>query len=307
MQSHLQHYTEPSSEPLPTTTHSSTLLPLGPGTFTHNVGGVPVIVTCTKADLIDDNSDIVGAGAAGMGGMVKGKGGEWEERTDSIMQVLRTVCLKCMWFALPLLPRADKWSADGAGLFYTTQQPATLQVLRRYVLHLLFMPPPSPSMSTNSEAAAPLRNPFPFQHRTNTLDRDRIVVPAGWDSWGKITVLREGFDAKSWGEAWDRDVDMDAADTVGTQGAMALYGTLVSDQGTKVCSRIFLAPRTTLNEMLSSLFSLLRYHPSTTLPPNKSSSPNTMTRKRSGPTLRTTLAGPSTTLWKTLLLVSWAP
>ncbi|KAF9651747.1 hypothetical protein BDM02DRAFT_3110207 [Thelephora ganbajun] len=217
LQSHLQHYTEPSSEPLPTTTHSGTLLPLGQGTFTHNTGGVPVIVTCTKADLIDDNSDIVGAGAGGMGGMVKGKGGEWEERTDSIMQVLRTICLKY-----------------GAGLFYTTPQPATLQVLRRYALHLLFTPStPSSSMSANSEAAAPPRNPFPFQHRTNTLDRDRIVVPAGWDSWGKIAVLREGFDAKSWGEAWERDVDMDATDTVGTQGAKALYSSLVPDQGTK--------------------------------------------------------------------------
>ena len=30
-----------------------------------------------------------------MGGMVKGKGDEWEERTDGIMQILRTVCLKC--------------------------------------------------------------------------------------------------------------------------------------------------------------------------------------------------------------------
>jgi hypothetical protein len=27
--------------------------------------------------------------------MVKGKGGEWEERTDTVMQVLRTICLKC--------------------------------------------------------------------------------------------------------------------------------------------------------------------------------------------------------------------
>jgi len=238
VQSHLQHYTEPSSEPLPTTTHSSTLLPLGQGTFTHNTGGVPIVVTCTKADLIDDNSDIVGTGAAGMGGMVKGKGGEWEERTDSIMQVLRTICLKCTWFAIWRSRYADGRSTDGAGLFYTTPQPTTLQVLRRYTLHLLFTPPASsPSVSANTEAATPPRNPFPFQHKTNTLDRDRIVVPAGWDSWGKIAVLREGFDAKSWGEAWERDVDMDAVDTVGTQGAKALYSTLVPDQGTKVCLR----------------------------------------------------------------------
>jgi dynein cytoplasmic 1 light intermediate chain len=56
---------------------------------------VPIIVVCTKADLIDDNNDLVGAGASGMGGMVKGKGDEWEERTDGIMQILRTVCLQC--------------------------------------------------------------------------------------------------------------------------------------------------------------------------------------------------------------------
>jgi dynein cytoplasmic 1 light intermediate chain len=67
---------------------NSTLLPLGQGTFSHNSAGVPIIVTCTKADLIDDEIDL------GIG-MAKGKGGEWEERTDAVMQVLRTICLKC--------------------------------------------------------------------------------------------------------------------------------------------------------------------------------------------------------------------
>jgi hypothetical protein len=96
-QAHLQHYTEPSAEPLPATSSAlqGTILPLGQGTFTHNTAGVPIIVACTKADLIDDNTDLVGAGASGMGGMVKGKGDEWEERTDGIMQILRTICLKC--------------------------------------------------------------------------------------------------------------------------------------------------------------------------------------------------------------------
>ncbi len=96
VQSHLQHYTEPSADPLPTANGalSSTLLPLGPGTLTHNSAGVPIIVVCTKADLIDEGNDVV-AGASGMGSMVKGKGGEWEERTDGVMQVLRTICLKC--------------------------------------------------------------------------------------------------------------------------------------------------------------------------------------------------------------------
>lgn len=79
----------------PTSTLGSTLLPLGPGILTHNMSGIPIIVLCTKADLIDESGDPVGGGTSGMGGMVKGKGGEWEEQTDSVMQVLRTICLKC--------------------------------------------------------------------------------------------------------------------------------------------------------------------------------------------------------------------
>ena len=43
--------------------------------------------------------------------------------------------------------------------------------------------------------------------RSQTLDQDRIVVPPGWDSWGKISVMRDGFDAKIWGEAWERDLE----------------------------------------------------------------------------------------------------
>ncbi|KAL0950232.1 hypothetical protein HGRIS_010218 [Hohenbuehelia grisea] len=215
LQMHLQHYTEPSNDPLPTsTTIAGSLLPLGQGTLTHNSAGVPIIVACTKADLIDEGTDAV-PGASGMGGMVKGKGDEWEERTDGIMQVLRTICLKY-----------------GAGLFYTTPQPSTLQVLRQYALHLLFAPPAiAPGAASGSDAPAPLRNPFLFQHRPNTLDRDHIVVPAGWDSWGKITVMRDGFEPKTWGEAWEHDLD--PGDDEDDVGARQLYTALVPDQGKK--------------------------------------------------------------------------
>ena len=97
VQSHIQHYSEPAAESdsLPaTSTLNSTLLPLGPGTLTHNTSGIPIIVVCAKADLIDEGNEPVG-GASGMGGMVKGKGSEWEEQTDHIVQVLRVICLKC--------------------------------------------------------------------------------------------------------------------------------------------------------------------------------------------------------------------
>ncbi|KAI9457300.1 dynein light intermediate chain-domain-containing protein [Russula earlei] len=218
-QAHLQHYSEPSIEPLPTTSSAfqGTILPLGPGTFTHNVAGVPIIVVCTKADLIDDNSDLVGVGASGMGGIVKGKGDEWEERTDGVMQILRTVCLKY-----------------GAALFYTTPGPTTLNILRQYTLHVLFVPPaPAPDGALDG-VAAPARNPFPFLHKPNTLDRDRIVVPAGWDSWGKIAVLRDGFDAKAWGEAWEYDLSSESGASGRSEGgARKQYAVLVPDQGLK--------------------------------------------------------------------------
>ncbi|KAF7290898.1 hypothetical protein HMN09_01268200 [Mycena chlorophos] len=216
LQAHLQHYSEPSTEPSPAAAVAGgALLPLGPGTLTHNSAGVPIVVACTKADLIDENGDPA-AGASGMGGMVRGKGGEWEERTDSIMQVLRTICLKY-----------------GAGLFYTTQHPGTLQVLRQYALHMLFIPPaPSPAVASGAEAPAPIRNPFPFTHKPNYLDRDHIVIPSGWDSWGKITVMREEFEARSWSDAWERDLDADDG-TVPSDGAKSLFSALVPDQGTK--------------------------------------------------------------------------
>ncbi|PVF96464.1 hypothetical protein CPB86DRAFT_762055 [Serendipita vermifera] len=204
LQYHLQHYTEPTDEPLPLTTATltSSALPLPSGMFTNNTAGVPLVVVCTKADLIDDNSDIAGAGAGGMGGMVKSKGGEWEERTDGVMQVLRTICLKC-----------------GAALFYSTQVPTTQAILRQYVLHYLFIPnPPQPAMGS-TDIPAPPRNPFKFTHPANALDRDRIVIPAGWDSWGKIKILRDEFEPSRWSEGWERDLEaFSLAPTSSTNG-----------------------------------------------------------------------------------------
>lgn len=131
-------------------------------------------------------------------------------------------------------PRYTQLESDGAALFYTTPQPSTLSVLRQYALHLLFMPPaPSLGVTAGTEAPAPIRNPFVFHHRPNTLDRDRIVVPAGWDSWGKIGVLREGFEARVWGEAWDTDL-AEGSETEDAGGAKRMYRALVPDQGAKV-------------------------------------------------------------------------
>ena len=40
----------------------------------------------------------------------------------------------------------------------------------------------------------------------NVIDRDKVLVPPNWDSWGKIRVLREGFDVEGISKGWSNDV-----------------------------------------------------------------------------------------------------
>lgn len=98
VQAHLQNYSEPSipsptsssSSQIPSNTYSSNapLLPLGPGTLTLNKHGIPIMVVCTKADLMDSCSELIGM-----------KGAIWEERCDWAQQVIRTICLSCKFFS----------------------------------------------------------------------------------------------------------------------------------------------------------------------------------------------------------------
>ena len=59
----------------------------------------------------------------------------------------------------------------------------------------------------STDIPAPARNPFKFMHPANALDRDRIVIPAGWDSWGKIKILRDEFEPTRWADSWDKDME----------------------------------------------------------------------------------------------------
>lgn len=44
----------------------------------------------------------------------------------------------------------------------------------------------------------------------NVIDRDKILVPPNWDSWGKIRVLREGFDVEGTSSGWSIDIQAPA-------------------------------------------------------------------------------------------------
>ncbi|CAK9779848.1 unnamed protein product [Cutaneotrichosporon oleaginosum] len=192
LESHLQHYTEPAAASVPLTNYGA-VLPLGQGSLTRNPAGVPILVVCTRADLMDAVGDEMGM-----------KGGGWEERTDWIQQVLRTVCL-----------------AYGAALFYTAPtQPHTYAFLREYLFHRLYTVPPPLGAE-----GAPAPQRFPFPHRANVLDRDAVMVPAGWDSWGKITILREPFDAARVARAWDAS----AARRDDDEGIEDLWAAMIPD------------------------------------------------------------------------------
>ncbi|KAI9087755.1 dynein light intermediate chain-domain-containing protein [Phlyctochytrium arcticum] len=160
------------------------LLPLTQGTLTRNLG-IPIVIVVHKADLttlLERDRDFK------------------EEQFDFIQQTLRTICL-----------------THGAALFYTsTHRPETLADVRNYVLHRLFdTPPPAHAPLGSSFSLSHISHlnhqgsvdsmtqtttnslSFPFTERPRIIDRDTVFIPTGWDSWGKIKILREAFDCAS--------------------------------------------------------------------------------------------------------------
>lgn len=45
----------------------------------------------------------------------------------------------------------------------------------------------------------------------NVIDRDKVLVPPNWDSWGKIRVIREGFDVEGTSSGWSIDIQTPAS------------------------------------------------------------------------------------------------
>ncbi|CDR87260.1 related to dynein light-intermediate chain [Sporisorium scitamineum] len=168
--------------------------PLAEGTLTDNIG-IPIVVVCTKADAISR--------------LERDKNFK-EEQFDYIQQVLRTICMKY-----------------GAALFYTSSlRSQSIDILRSYLLHRLFTPSTVSSQqqqqqqpaavegntsttSAQNSAAAGGVAVFGFPYRASTTDRDTLLVPAGWDSWGKIKALREPFDCRSMARGWENDCEIE--------------------------------------------------------------------------------------------------
>lgn len=75
----------------------------------------------------------------------------------------------------------------------------------------------------------------PLKHSVN--DRDKVVVPPNWDSWGKIRVIREGFDLEGVSKGWSIDIAEPLSPTTSNgdaeapeeRGCIAIYEETVRD------------------------------------------------------------------------------
>lgn len=83
--------------------------------------------------------------------------------------------------------------SDGASLIYTT--PGVISPLQ--------------SLIHSSLGIHSLLKRQPIRH--NLIDRDKVVVPPNWDSWGKIRVLREGFNVEEVNKGWSLDIEEDSS------------------------------------------------------------------------------------------------
>ena len=94
-----------------------------------------------------------------------------EEQFDFLMQWLRCMALK-----------------HGASVIYTSSSDANNV---RTLLHA--------SLSIHSLLKRETAKP-------NYLDKDKILIPPNWDSWGKIRPLREGTDLEAISDAWSVEI-----------------------------------------------------------------------------------------------------
>jgi len=101
----------------------------------------------------------------------------------------------------------------GASLIYTS--PSTGSPLQPLIYTLLSLP-------VSSKQGL----------RHNVIERERVLVPPSWDSWGKIRVLRD-FDVEGVGSGWSTDIDFDPnsqdLDAAVSGGAVELYEEVIRD------------------------------------------------------------------------------
>ncbi|KAI5467848.1 dynein light intermediate chain-domain-containing protein [Mariannaea sp. PMI_226] len=131
--------------------------------------------------------------------------GEWEEPLGLPLCV---VCLNAQ--KIEFLERSQRWKEPD----FDTVLQYLRTVLLRHGASLIYTSQNSPSQlpslihATLGITSLLKRNPL----KHNVIDRDKIVVPPNWDSWGKIRVLNGNFDAELISNAWAEDINSSPED-----------------------------------------------------------------------------------------------
>ena len=171
---HIQDYSEPSTDP-----HSAAQRSTRHDPPVSNAG-IPVIAACTKADLVDDNTGIFGAGLSEIGddiakGMV-GNGGEHQREPANTAHNLSNVCASL-----------DRLPSSFLIPFYTAPQPTALNVLRiRASCPIRALSPHTQQRLSRLRLLI-----ISIRLQPKTPNRDLIVVPARSTRLGKIAGFGE--------------------------------------------------------------------------------------------------------------------
>lgn len=121
--------------------------------------------------------------------------------------------------------------------------------------------------------------------KPNVIDRDKVLVPPNWDSWGKIRVLREGFDVEAINKGWSIDIEEDLQpypngtspneSSIGNEprGALTFYEETISDPHADSMQRLIanndeldvtsIEPQSFLSSQLEALERLKQSEPTT--------------------------------------------
>ncbi len=149
--------------------------PLGPGEWEDELG-VPLSVVCLNAEKQERMEKEYG----------------WQEGDfDLVLQWMRCVLLKRGSQCFPNKRHANIcMNPDGASLIYTTSFDSNNV---RTLIH-------------SSLGIQSLLKRETVKH--NIIDRDKILIPPNWDSWGKIRILREGFEIETVANAWSVEIQL---------------------------------------------------------------------------------------------------
>ncbi|KAI8948393.1 dynein light intermediate chain-domain-containing protein [Xylaria longipes] len=126
--------------------------------------------------------------------------GEWE---DALGLPLCVVCQNSE--RIDYLEKTQGWKEESFDLVLQYLRTALLRHGASLIYTAPTMMTPLQSLVHASLGIRSLLKRAPLKH--NVIDRDKIVVPPNWDSWGKIRVLRDGFDVESVSEGWSIDIN----------------------------------------------------------------------------------------------------